>query len=228
MFIRFAEENDGPGLRELLADPDGFFERPDVTTLKSGSRSHVARGQVDGREIVVKRTRSKAIAKAIKRSFVPTRAARVWRASWRLHDMGVPTAQPLACVERRYGPLRGRSWQVMEWLPGVDALAFVQDASPQELRVAAYGIAALITTLHDARITHGDNNVRNFLICDGKAYLIDLDGLVIHPPWSPVLQRYIRRDLRRILHNWRVHPEMRKLLRQALLHYGAIAPDRPN
>lgn len=217
---RFAAEGDGPELRELMTAPDLFFARPNVTMLKSSVRSCIARGEIDGREIVVKRIQARSYVKALKRSFVPTPAARAWRASWRLREMGIPTARPIAYVERRYGPFRGRSWEIMEWLPGVDALAFVRDAPTQDLSTVVDRIAILIGRLHDARISHGDNNVRNFVIHEGYPYLIDLDGLFIHPSWSPVYRRYVRRDLRRLLRNWRRHPIMHELLREAFIRHG--------
>ncbi len=215
-------ERDSAPLRELLADPIAFTHSDAVTVLKDNARSRVVRGWLDDRYVVVKQSHAKTPTKALKRSFLPSRAARGWYAAHTVETFGVPTAGAIAYVDARHGPFRGRSWLVSEWVPGQDARTCLASPAiaPDERRRLIRAIADIYVRLHRARITHGDNRPENFLIHDGRPVLIDLDVTMRHPSWSIVFRRYARSDVRELVARWQNLPEIADEFRRAFRDYG--------
>lgn len=229
--IRFADgrlrgkvvrEHNTPGLRALLADPLSFTHAPDVKVLKNNPRSRVVIGRLDGRDVVVKESHSKTGTKAFKRAFIPSRAARGWHAALTVEALGVPTASPIAYIDERHGPLRGRSWLVSERVPGIDFVTWVtaETRDPEERERMIRAIADIYARLHRARVTHGDNRPSNFLVNDGQAVLIDLDVTVRHPWWSPWYRRYKRRDVRTLIERCHAYPALAEGFRRVFREYG--------
>lgn len=195
---------DSPELRGVLADPTRFLASPGVHILKAGRRSTVGVGRIGGRTVVVKRTHPPGRWRAmLRRAFTPTRGARAWVYSRRLAALGIPTAPLLAFAERRFGPLRLSSCQVLAYLEGVDALTFLADpgvtAGDRE-RVLGE-IVALMARVHRAGMSHRDNRIQNFILVDGTPHIIDLDGMHRHTRWSPVRRRYMDGDWRQLAAN---------------------------
>ncbi|MGB5443257.1 MAG: hypothetical protein WBN57_11675, partial [Gammaproteobacteria bacterium] len=96
----------------LLADPDASLQQADRKYLKQGNSCTLWRAHADGHELVVKRYNIKRFSHRIGRSLRPTRAAVSWKNAHRLEMCAIPTPKPVALVEERFGPLRGRAWYV--------------------------------------------------------------------------------------------------------------------
>lgn len=215
-------EHNTAALREVLADPLAFMHSDTVSVLKDNARSRVVRGWVDGRYVVVKQSHAKTSRKAIKRAFLPSRAARGWYAAHTVEAYGVRTASAIAYVDARHGPFRGRSWLISDWVPGQDARTCVTapGIDPDERTRLIRAIVEIYARLHRARITHGDNRPENFLIQDGRPVLIDLDVTVRHPLWSLAFRRYARSDVRTLIMRWRDLPEIADEFRRTFRDYG--------
>jgi tRNA A-37 threonylcarbamoyl transferase component Bud32 len=229
--IRFADgrlrgkvvsEHNTPGLRALLGDPVAFMHAPDVRVLKDNPRSRVVIGRLDGRDVVVKESHAKNGLKALKRAFIPSRAARGWHAALMVEALGVPTANPIAYIDQRHGLLRGRSWLVLERVPGVDFVTWMtaEPREPDERERMIRSIANIYARLHRARVTHSDNRPGNFLIHDGQPVLIDLDVTVRHPWWSPSYRHYMRNDVRTLLGHFAGCPALAEEFRRVFRDYG--------
>lgn len=216
------QEHDTPALRAVLAEPDTFIHSPDVSVLKDNARSRVVRARIDGRDVVIKESHSKTWTKALQRALLPTRAARGWYAARTVEALGIPTAGPIAYVDIRHGPLRGRSWLISEWVSGEDAQTCLTSASlaPGERRQLIHAMVDIYARMHRNSVTHGDNRPKNFLIHDGRPVLIDLDVTIRHPPWSFVRRRYMRQDVHGLIRNWRAYPEIADEFRQAFREFG--------
>lgn len=210
--VAIAEGADSPALRAILADPGTFLALPGVRILETSRRSTVGLGWIGGRAVVVKRThRARRWRTALRRAFSPSRAARAWHFAPRLAALGIPTAPVLAYAERRFGPLRVSSCQVLAYLDGVDALTFLSDPDVTDAdrdRVLD-GIARILERLHEGNISHRDNRIQNFILVDGEPHIIDLDCMYLHTRWSPVRRRYINGDWQRLSeHLARRFPEL--------------------
>ena len=187
-------------LAPLVADPDRWLAAG--TVLKDGGTCTVARVDLDGRALVIKRYNLKHARHAMSRVWRPSRAWHSWLEGHRLRFIGVPTPAPLALIEARVGPLRGRAWLITEHCPGpnlVEHLAPHVASGPPAAEAAA--LRGLFATLHRERISHGDMKATNLLWQDGEVVVIDLDAMTRHRSAASHAHAW-RRDRARLLRNW--------------------------
>lgn len=185
-------------LEPLLTDPDRWMDAGEP--LKRGNTCTVTRVENGGRALVVKRYNLKNLRHALSRFWRPSRAWHSWREGHRLRLFGIPTPAPLALIEERRGPLRGRAWLVTEHCPGPSLLAHLPpDAPPPQAEATA--LRELFTALHRERISHGDLKATNLLWNGSAIELIDLDAMRQHRS-AAAHARAWQRDRRRLLRNW--------------------------
>jgi serine/threonine-protein kinase RIO1 len=68
----------------------------------------------------------------------------------------------------------------------------------------------LLRMLAGASISHGDFKATNFILSNGKLFVIDLDAMREHRfRWR--FRRAFRRDLKRLVQNWADRPEIEKM-----------------
>jgi serine/threonine-protein kinase RIO1 len=116
---------------------------------------------------------------------------------------GIPTARPVALIEERFGPLRGRAWYLSEFVAGEAASSLCdQDKTGESVRTAAgQQLTRLLARLALSGLSHGDMKASNFILSQQGAVVIDLDAMQRHvAPES--FQRAQRRDLARFMRNW--------------------------
>ena len=195
-------------LAELLAYPDGAIARGQM--LKDGNTSTVARVELGGRALVVKRYNLKSFRHALSRFWRPSRAWHSWVAGHRLAFYGIATPAPLAMLEERVGPLRRRAFLVTEFCPGESLMQRLSpDREPDADEAAA--ILALFGALCRLRISHGDTKATNFIWHAGRLALIDLDAMVQHDSHAAFVRDW-RRDRLRFLRNWPAHSALYRWL----------------
>lgn len=185
-------------LQAVLADPDAAMAAGRL--LKDGGTCTVAAIEVAGRTLVVKRYNLKNWRHALSRAWRPSRAWHSWQAAHRLDFYGIATPRPLALIEERLGPLRGRAFLITEHCPG-DNLLSCLDPVDEPAPIQQRALSRLFVTLHALRITHGDLKATNLLWHDGQVVLIDLDALLEHRGESG-FHRAWQRDRARLLRNW--------------------------
>ncbi len=195
-------------LAALLDAPDRWVESG--TPLKRGRTCTVIGIQIDGLALVVKRYNIKNLRHRVNRAFRETRAAHCWRAAHLLIRSGIRTALPLAVVEHRLGPLRGKAYFVTEELTGTRLDQLLAEQPPDEmLTLAVEGLATLFERLLAARISHGDMKASNLFFDGDQLWLIDLDALRQHRNRTG-LRRALRRDKKRLLRNWDDQPDLQQ------------------
>ncbi|WP_157354023.1 lipopolysaccharide kinase InaA family protein [Aromatoleum toluclasticum] len=203
-------------LAPILADPDSWIAAGKA--LKRGNTCTVARVELDGRPLVIKRYNLKHLGHAISRAWRPTRAWHSWREGHRLSLFGIPTPRPLALIEERWGPLRARAWLVTEYCGGPDMLAHLApDTEPAPAEAAS--LRVLFETLYRERISHGDLKATNLLWDGSQALVIDLDAACQHATQTG-FHRAWRRDRARFLRNWPAESPLHRWL-------DAMLPGRP-
>lgn len=201
-------------LRPLLATPDALIERGHI--YKTGGAATVARVELCGRILVVKRYNIKGFAHWLKRFWRPSRGWHSWTAGNRLAFLGIPTPRPLAVLERRFCGLRGRAYLITEYCGGQDILARFQpylDGMPPEEELLV--LERLFAALLRERISHGDLKGNNLLWQDGHWLLIDLDALEQHHSTAR-FERAFAEDRARFLRNWPADSALFRLLDQRL------------
>ena len=189
----FAVRGRGEGpIARLLDDADRLFARSEV--LKAGNSATVVRSQ-EPDSFVVKRFNVKSITHGLRRSLRPLpRYRRAWQSGQLLHFLQIPTARPIALLELRRRGLRDVAYLVQEDLGDRTLAAEVADSGLTNERCAE--ITELFALLKTAGIGHGDMKATNFLICDDRTHLIDLDAMRYDT-------RGFLKDLQRFLDNWR-------------------------
>lgn len=192
-----------PEMQALLADPDAMIQSG--TLLKDGSTSTVALVHLPDRSLVIKRYNLKSPWHRLRRAFRRTRAWHSWANACRMEFLGIPAVRPVALVEHRYGPLRGKAYFITEYVEGEDALACLKRLKNPDDELKA--LSSLLHDLSDSRISHGDMKATNFLISDAGPVILDLDAMREHKTREG-FRRAFRRDLRRFMQNWQDKPEL--------------------
>jgi heptose I phosphotransferase len=145
-----------------------------------------------------------------------------WRAIHRLHAIGVPTMQAVACLTEGWNPARLRSVLVTEALEGCISLErHLRDTppDPKARRTLIHELARIARTLHDNGVNHRDFYLCHFLISqpwDGRAgslrlFLIDLHRVQMR---RSIPERWAVKDLGSLWFSaLEFRPRQRELLR---------------
>ncbi len=200
-------------LAPLIHDPDAWLEKG--LPLKRGRTATLARVEVNGRQLVIKRYNIKGPGHALSRFWRPSRAWHSWLEGHRLGFLGIATPRPLALVEQRAGPLRGKAWLITEYCDGENLASRFHDADTVPSATDLDAIGALMRQLVAARISHGDLKATNLLWSDGKPHLVDLDATRQHAG-DAAFKRAWRKDSARFLGNWPQGSALRRALEAVL------------
>ena len=201
-------------LAPLVADPDRWMN--DGMPLKQGRTATLAQVGHAGRQLVIKRYNIKSAGHALSRALRPSRAWHSWIEGHRLRFLGIATPRPLALIEQRFGPLRGKAWLITEFSTGQSLATRYPPAGtgvPPENELAA--IDQLFRQLVAGRISHGDLKATNLLWEEGKISLIDLDAMRQHGGGASFLRAW-RKDRARFLANWAADSPIRQKLEETL------------
>jgi tRNA A-37 threonylcarbamoyl transferase component Bud32 len=94
----------------------------------------------------------------------------------------------------------------------LSALASAHGVSDQHLA----SIVRLFSGLKAAGLIHGDTKASNFIVCEGRVLLVDLDAL--HEGMEQA------RDIARFLANWNTEPDLRQRFCQSFQDAGLPVP----
>ncbi|MBM3855578.1 MAG: protein kinase family protein, partial [Verrucomicrobia bacterium] len=202
-------------LAPVMADPDAWLEQG--LPLKRGRSATLALVELEGRKLVIKRYNIKSASHALSRAWRPSRAWHSWIEAHRLRFLGIATPRPLALIERRLGPLRGRAWLITEYCEGPNLQDRLAAAENMPAGIDA-AVRRLFAQLAEARIGHGDLKATNF-ICSGKdLFVLDLDAMRQYDS-ETAWRKAWRKDRARFLRNW---PQASALQREI---EAALPPD---
>ena len=208
--LRVLRRSEQQALQPLLADIDGHIDAGQI--YKTGGAATVARVELNGRPLLVKRYNIKNWRHWLKRFWRPSRAWHSWVEGHRLELLGIATPRPLAVLERRWLGLRGRAYLVTGHCDGEDLIARFApytDGEPPEPELQA--LDRLFAALIRERISHGDFKGHNLFWDDGRWSLIDLDAMQQHASASSFARAYAR-DRARFLRNWPAESALYRLL----------------
>jgi len=187
-----------PALPEVLAHPDAALR--DGKLLKDGGTCTVASIAAGGDTVIIKRYNLKHWRHALSRAWRPSRAWHAWKEAHRLGFYGIATPRPLALIEERLGPLRGRAFLLTDYCPGENLLALLSPDAPPPADIGA-ALTRVFALLHALKISHGDLKATNLLWHAGEVVLIDLDAAHQHRSDKGHARAW-RRDRARLLRNW--------------------------
>ena len=225
--MRFADRLPRDLVEKLWSDPNRLLAEGEM--VKDGDRCTVVRvtssqqpEQHDG--WLLKRYNSCGPLHTCRHLLLRTRAERCWTYGRLLHSVAVPTPQPLAFLEFRWGLLRTQSYLLTEYVPATTLREFLQpygiasqDFAPHGLETLARQFAAIWKQLGQLRLRHGDTKATNFLVTrDLQMWVIDLDGMTSHA-FDLTFRTARRRDWNRFMKNWRNAPDVAAVFREAVL-----------
>jgi tRNA A-37 threonylcarbamoyl transferase component Bud32 len=200
-------------IETLLDNPDWFLDRQKHLLLKRGNTSTVARIRIGDHDLVVKRYNMKDMVHRLRRCFRKTRAANSWRNAHLLLLLGISTPEPIAVLEKRFGPFRGTAYFISQYVDGPHAAHFFDGGDLYEKRAVAQNIAEILKKLKLARITHGDMKATNLIVHQEQPVLTDLDAMHLHTTHRRFAHAY-RKDIDRFFQNWKAAPDVDSLFKE--------------
>ncbi len=208
----YRRKDAGKEFNYLLKNPDIAFTHTSRVMLKQGRSATVVKVTLDGREYVVKRYNIKNGWHRLRRTFRHTRARKSWCLAHKFDLFGVNTAKPVAFIERKLLGFRGKSYFVMEYIPGEQANLFFAKHRQEEAKTAAMlaRVVHLLRSTAKLEITHGDLKITNILINNREQpVLIDLDGAQEHASLSSLRFAW-QKEIKRFLRNFEDQPSLRE------------------
>jgi tRNA A-37 threonylcarbamoyl transferase component Bud32 len=195
-------KHDTPALRGILGDLDAAIDQGRL--LKDGNTATVALIDGPAGPLVVKRYNIKSFGHRLNRAFRRSRAWMSWANTVRLELIGIDTLKPVALIEARFGPMRGRAYLITEYVEGADATTLGQLDDPDPTLLA---MVKILKGLSDAHLTHGDLKASNFLLGVNGPIIIDLDSMTEHRHDAEMAVAQ-RKDLARFMQNWESAPDL--------------------
>ncbi|MGD2138193.1 MAG: lipopolysaccharide kinase InaA family protein, partial [Gammaproteobacteria bacterium] len=215
---------ESPELIKVLIEPDVSLQYPGTRILQQGGDSTLWLSRIGERRIVIKRYNINGIWQGILRAVRESGAAVSWRNAHRLVQYGIATARPVAMVEERFGPLRGRAWYLSEYVAGETAAVLCEAEEAGEGGEAGESsgkaafiraVASLLQQLERCRICHGDMDASSFILAEHGPVVIDLDTMQEHSSRFVFRHRW-RRELGRFMRNWDACPDVAGMFRELL------------
>lgn len=214
-------------MKAFFADVEHYVNGKTDRYLKRGRSSTVAIVAIGGQKFVVKRYNIRNIWHGFRMALRRTRAAKSWINAHRLRIAGIPTANPVALIENRFGSVRRNSYIITAYVEGPNSIDYFksQNVSASDKEHVAEHIAEVFQSLAQYRIIHGDLKGTNIVISEKRPVLMDLDSLTECKSEQRFRIRFAE-DIKRFLRNWEDNAELKDLFcsRLASLTYSKLCP----
>ena len=195
-------------MHQFLQNPDAYFNKDNI--IKNGDTSTVAKIQIDGHNLIVKRYNVKSFWHLINICWRKSRAIKSWHNAHRLQKLNIKTPNHIAILEKRFVLLHGKTYFITEFIQGTLLRHFFENDTGNQKEIVKNKMLELIQSLHSQRITHGDMKATNFILQDLQPIILDLDAMRFHH-YNFFLKKRIKKDLTRFMKNWKGNPEIEKL-----------------
>ncbi len=176
--MKYVPDADVDLMERFWYQPDQLIEEGDRLTAKRCVRTTVKLA-ANPEFLVIKRYLERSWRHQTKQLFCRSRAEKCWHDTWFLVDNGYPTPAPVAYLENRFGPLRGSSYYVYQFVEGRTLKELATGMKNQRLLRYYVSKLADIWKFH-ARlgVNLADGHPANFIVdATGKLWVIDLDKL---------------------------------------------------
>ncbi len=203
----------------LISSPALLFTGRGMSYLyKDDKATTVAKVVIDDREYVVKRFNPRSMWHRVKRALRQSRARKCRDMARLFEQAGIRTAKPMGYLEQRWGPFRGDSYYVCEYIAGEICRDWIPDQDESVWEAFGNKVEALFLAMRESGLSHGDMKSTNLIWSNGELYLIDLDAAC--KPRTSFRRNYLaRRDRERFMRNWMDSPKLLVLLESRLRTY---------
>ena len=166
-------------LQIIFDNPDASLCSESTPVLQNNFKSRIGIIEVNGKKLVIKRHNFKSRWQRFKRYFRRTKSSRSWYYSKLLKNNNVSIPQPVAYIEKRFGPFRGISYFLYEYVEGIQGEEYFRQLShsPEKAASAMASILDTIDAIQSLHLIHGDIRLANFIFNGKKLYLIDFDDV---------------------------------------------------
>ena len=202
-------------LDQLVLDPDHFIETCSHI-IKHDHTTTVARIEKSDFCWIIKRYNTKSLWHALRRTVRQSRALNCWKMSKRFDRAGISIPRPVAYIEKRFGPFRGKSYFINEYIDAVNIFTYITTHPDRATtKSTEQKVVELFEALRTTGINHGDMKATNILVHNGNLLVLDLDAA--RKAKSGVLfERGYEKDRFRFLKNWQNYPDLYKRFNAAL------------
>jgi hypothetical protein len=206
-------------MQNFLQAPDAAIDQTQRFFKNiAGDTSTVALVMVDQVPLVVKRYNVKGFWHGLKLLFRSSRALVSWRNTYRLRSLNIPTIEPVAVLEKRFGLLHRQGYFISRYVDGMTGDRYLAQSglSPVACWAAMTAITRILRQLAAAKIQHNDFHHSNFLMVDGQPLLIDLDHMRQYRYCSGCFARAHQKDIAQFRHYLAGNPLAQELFEKAL------------
>ena len=206
-----------------MQEIDAVLANPARSTLIKQDNNTIAKVQIDGRWLVIKRHNAKSFWRFLKRMFGPSRAIKNWLRAHDLLALHIATPTPIAAMTKEIGPIKLRSYYLYEFLaaPTVEDF-FIQCQDPKLLQQIAQQIAGVFVVMFNHGLCQRDTGPANMLVKDKQVYMIDIEGILYFRGPTPLKAQH--KSLAVFLSRWQQYPELQNLFIQTLQAAGLDLP----
>ena len=202
-------------LDQLIIDPDRIIDT-EAYVIKHDRTTTVAR--IERNEVcwIIKRYNTKNLWHGLRRMVRPSRALNCWEMSKRFGQTEILIPHPVAYIEKRFGPLRGKSYFINEYIDAVNLFTYITThPDPETTKATEQKVVELFEVLRSTGINHGDMKATNLLVYNENLLLLDLDAARMTKNGVLFEQGY-KKDRFRFLKNWQNYPDLYKRFDAAL------------
>ncbi len=173
-----------PDVLKQIKKPDRLLEKAKVL-YKDSAKTTAGIVSICGQPFFLKRYNRRGIFHTARTVLRRSRPKKVIAVSTHLTKKGVLTPEPVALMEKRKGRLLLSSY-ILTRCVKADRLRYQIEKrknDPEWTNRAIKNLAALIASIHKAKVMHGDMKANNFIIEKpyekARIWVVDLDGSVI-------------------------------------------------
>ena len=186
-------------LKEALeGDIDDLIRASEL--LKDDKTTTVAKLDIAGTSIIIKRYNARNFRHRIKRALRQSRAMRCWLMSEKFRAAGLQVAPRVAMIEKRFGPFCLDAYFITKWVDAEELLTWLPKQITEEKERARQQVNLVFKAFKQHRLSHGDMKATNLLWKDNRIVFLDLDAATQHESLT-LWVRGNRRDKKRLAKN---------------------------
>ena len=202
-------------LDHLITDPDRVIET-EAHIIKHDRTTTVARIERNNFCWIIKRYNTKNLWHALRRMVRNSRAQNCWKMSKHFDQTGISIPRPVAYIEKRFGPFRGKSYFINEYVEAENIFTYITThPDPVVTKTTEQKVVELFEALRTTGINHGDMKATNLLVYNENLLVLDLDAAKMAKSGA-LFELGYKKDRFRFLKNWQNYPDLYKRFDTAL------------